>query len=84
MPTIIDNIKFLATRRISKHEAGGFVGGDGATAGNAYGPDGYGGAAIGKDANSVEGGGAVGEGAVGDNGGGVGYKAQGLHMAVEL
>lgn len=68
----------LSNKADKQTEDGGFVGGDGATL-NAYGPDGYGGAAIGKNAKSVEGGGAVGEGAIGDNGGGVGYNAQGLN-----
>lgn len=65
----------LSNKADKQTSTGGFVGGDNARLEN----DTYSGAAIGKDAYSIQGGGAVGEEAVGDNGGGVGYKAKGTY-----
>ena len=65
----------LSNKADKQTSTGGFVGGDNARLKN----DTYSGAAIGKDAYSIQGGGAVGEGAVGDNGGGVGYNAKGTY-----
>ena len=65
----------LDSKADKQTSTGGFVGGNNARLDN----DSYSGAAIGKDAYSIQGGGAVGEGAIGDNGGGVGNNAQGLY-----